>query len=346
MNVAFLPTYPNPYQHLLAGALARQGVVVEMLPRLPSVAWLRSRRAEVDILHFHWLHGLYMEGWRTPATGVAFLRRFRLARELGYGVVWTAHNALPHRAVGLHPLHVAIRRLMMAEAGAVIVHCVAAREELTTRFPRSLPVAVIPPGHYGGLYPRIDRQTARAALGIAPTRFAYLSLGNIAVYKGLERFATTFAAAGSLDDVALIAGRNRDAAVVRKLQRAAARDARIHLAVGFVPDEQMGTYLAAADAMVAPFERILTSSTVITGLSHGLPIITPDLGCMPELVGDAGLVYGADDPDALRRALISIKSADLGRMSASALARSAAMSWDDAARETVAVYRAVQARSR
>ena len=35
MNVAFLPVYANPYQRLLAGGLARQGVAVTMLPGLP-----------------------------------------------------------------------------------------------------------------------------------------------------------------------------------------------------------------------------------------------------------------------------------------------------------------------
>ena len=38
MNVAFLPVYANPYQQLLAGGLARAGVVVTLLPGLTSAA--------------------------------------------------------------------------------------------------------------------------------------------------------------------------------------------------------------------------------------------------------------------------------------------------------------------
>ena len=78
MKVAFLPVYANPYQRLLAGGLARQGVEVTMLPGLPSAGWLRANRATTDLLHFHWLYGLYMAHWRTPRQVAAFLHRLRL----------------------------------------------------------------------------------------------------------------------------------------------------------------------------------------------------------------------------------------------------------------------------
>ena len=340
MNVAFLPVYANPYQRLLAGGLARQGVAVTMLPGLPSAAWLRANRATTDLLHFHWLYGLTMARWRTPLQVAAFLSRLSLARELGYGVVWTAHNVLPHRDA-LRPLHVLIRRRMMAQADAVIVHCEAGRCELLAHFSRTGPTAVIPIGSYADLYPgTADRHTARARLGLADDAFVYLALGNIAAYKGLERFAAVFSATAAPRDIALIAGRDRDTGVVRRLRRAAAADERIRLRVGYVPDDEVQLYLAAADVLVAPFERILTSSSVMVALSYGLPVVAPDLGCMPELIGDAGLIYPAGDPDGLARALGEIKRADRGRMSAAALAIAAALNWDDIGRQTAEVYRA------
>jgi glycosyltransferase involved in cell wall biosynthesis len=339
MNVAFLPVYANPYQRLLADGLARQGIAVTMLPGLPSAAWLRANRATTDLLHFHWLYGLTMARWRTPLQMAAFLRRLSLARALGYGIVWTAHNVLPHRDA-LRPLHVLIRRRMMAEADAVIVHCQAGRRELLARFPRTGPTAVIPIGSYAGLYPgTADRPTARARLGLGDATFVYLALGNIAAYKGLERFANVFSATAAPGDVALIAGRDRDAGVARRLRRAAA-DGRIRLRVGYVPDDEVQPYLAAADALVAPFERILTSSSVVVALSYGLPVVAPDLGCMLELIGDAGLVYPAGDPNGLARALGDIKRADRERMSAAALAIAASLNWDDIGRQTAEVYRA------
>ncbi len=340
MNVAFLPVYPNPYQRLLRDALTPQGVTVEFLERLPTAAWLRGQRGQIDILHFHWLYGLYMARWRTPRQVASFLARFRLARRLGYRVVWTAHNILPHHAP-LPALHAAIRRLMMREADAVIAHCAAGREELLQRFLRRGPVHVVPIGHYKGLYPiTMTRSEARAALGLESDQFVYLALGNIAAYKGLEQFALTFRRVAGEKDVALIAGRNRDAALVEKLRRHSNADPRIRLHAAYIPDEAMQHYLLAADVMVAPFEHILTSSSVIVGLSYGLPVIAPCLGCLPELVGpDAGLVYKAHDDEALALALQEIKRCELGPMRVAAQSIADGLGWEAIGRQTAAIYR-------
>lgn len=340
MKVAFLPVYPNPYQRLLADGLALHGVAVEMLPGLPSAEWLRTNRPTIDLLHFHWLYGLYMARLRTPLQVARFAARLRLARALGYRFVWTAHNVLPHRA-GLRPLHVAIRRKMMAEADAVLIHCEAGRRELLARFPRSGPTYVVPIGSYGGLYPPAGtREEARAALSLPPSGFVYLALGNIAAYKGLERLAEVFCATAAPDDILLIAGRNRDERVVRRLRRAAAQDERVRLHVGFVPDGDMQRYLRAADVMVAPFDRILTSSSVIVALSYGLPVIAPDLGCMPELLeSGAGLIYRAGAPEGLSEALQAIKHTDRARMAQAAQALTDQLRWSDIAAQVAAIYR-------
>lgn len=339
INVAFLPVYPNPYQRLLRAGLAAAGVAVTFVDILPTSEWLHENRNQIDILHYHWLYGLYMARFATPVLVARFVARLRLARRLGYRVVWTAHNILPHRAPW-PPLHRAIRRLMMAEADAVIVHCEHGRRELLARFPRTKPVVVIPIGHYGGVYPlTMTRAEARAALGLGAAEFVYLALGNIAAYKGLESFAEAFSRIAGAQDVAIIAGRNRDAALVSRLRAAVQRDRRLCLYPEFVPDDRMQCYLLAADVMVAPFEHVLTSSSVMVGLSYGLPVIAPDRGCLPELVtAEAGLIYRAEEPDGLARALTDIQSRDLPAMSASARRVAAGYDWDDIGRRTAAVY--------
>lgn len=339
MNVAFLPVYPNPYQRLLRGGLENAGVTVTFLDGLPKPNWLRQNRGMVAILHYHWLYGLYMDRYRTPAQVARFVSRLRLARRLGYRVVWTAHNTLPHRAP-VPPLHRAIRRLMMAEADAVIVHCEHGRRELLAHFPRHGPVSVVPIGHYGSVYPvTMTRAAARSELGLDSADFIYLALGNIAAYKGLESLAAAFGRVAGPDDVAIIAGRNRDAAVVKRLRAAAARDQRLQLHPTFIPDERMQIYLLAADVMVAPFEHVLTSSSVMVGLSYGLPIIAPDRGCLPELVPDeAGIIYRADEPEGLERALREIKRRDRPAMGDAARRVAYGYDWDVIGRQTAAIY--------
>ncbi|MBP9500879.1 MAG: glycosyltransferase family 4 protein [Candidatus Promineofilum sp.] len=339
MKVAFLPVYPNPYQRLLRDGLRPHGVDVEFLAGLPDAEWLHARCSDVDILHFHWLDGLYMARWKTPLQASRFIARVRLARRLGYRLVWTAHNILPHRRA-FRPLDVAIRRLMMRDATAVIVHCEAGRRELLKRFPRRSPVAIIPLGNYKGVYPvTMLRETARASFGLDETQFVYLALGNIAAYKGLERLVEAFGHSAKETDVLLIAGRNRDPALVKRLASAAADDPRLRLHAGFVPDDEMQRYLLAADVIVAPFDRVLTSSSVMVGLSYGLPVIAPNLGCLPELLGgEAGLIYQVGDTDGLARALVEIKGRDRQAMGAAAALIAESLDWETIGQQTAAVY--------
>lgn len=343
LRVAFLPVYPNPYQHLLARALAGEGVVVFKLARLPGLAWLRQERGRTPILHLHWLSGLYMARWRTPLQTIRFINWLRLARGLGYRLIWTAHNTMPHVLAGGWAFHSAIRRLVITQADGIITHCEVGKRELLARFPHHKPTHIVPIGSYAGVYPlHTTRAEARGRLGLSEKQFVYLFLGNIAAYKGLEPFVDAFRAVAAANDVALIAGRNRDAALVERLQAAAAADPRLRVDAREIADEEMQFYLRAADVMVAPFRRVLTSSSVMVGLSYGLPVIVPRLGCLPELVtAEAGIVYDPEEPPALAEALQRIKQCDLERMGNAAAALAQKLSWKAIARQTAEIYHTV-----
>lgn len=339
MNVAFLPVYANPYQRLLRDSLAPHGVTVTLVESLPSDHWLRDQRRNIDLLHYHWLYGLYMSRLSTPRQVIRFTRHVRLARQLGYKMVWTAHNVVPHRRA-LRPLHIAMRRTIVSRVDAVITHCEAGRQAIVQRFAPCCPVHVVPIGNYENLNsPARSRAIARRELDLPEDSFIYLAWGNIAAYKGLERLTAAFNLAAGETDVLVIAGRDRDARVVRRLQHAAAHDRRIRLTIGYVPDDEVGAYMRAADVLVAPFEDILTSSSVMVALAHGRPIVVPSLGCMPELVSSgAGLLFEARNTDALASALRKAKTVDLSAMGAAARTTSAAMRWEEVGRRTAAIY--------
>ena len=341
MNVAFLPVYPNPYQRLLRDALADEAIGVDFLERLPNINWLKTQIGRIEILHYHWLDGLYMNRFLTPAQVMKFVQHIRLAKELDYRLVWTAHNILPHQRL-VPPLHKLIRRLMMSQADAVITHCQFGRRELLTHFPRRGPTVVIPHGHYRGVYPTVaTRSAARKRLGLGADHFIYLALGNIAAYKGLDALTTAFNSVAEPDDIVLIAGRNRDQRLVSRLLQIAANSDQIQVRVGYITDEEMGIYLQAADVLVAPFRQILTSGSVITALSYGLPVIAPALGCLPELLtADAGILYQSDRPTALSQALYDIKARDPAVMNAAARRIADDLDWGPIAKQTADVYRA------
>jgi glycosyltransferase involved in cell wall biosynthesis len=338
-TVAFLPVNRNPYQHLLSAELEELGIAVEFLDGMPGLVWLLRERQRVPILHLHWLHGLYMRHLLTPLRLFAFWIRFSLALRLGYSFVWTVHNILPHRRF-FPPMDRQVRRLVMRHASAVITHCEYGRREILRLFPSEVSVHVVPHGNYAGVHAvTTSSAEARASLGVQTEGFVYLLLGNILPYKGTDTFLRAFEASAGPNDVALIAGRNRAPAMVRRLEARAAADARVHVHARFIPDDQMQCYLRAADVAVFCFQEVLTSGSVILAMTHGLPVIAPARGCLPELVTPAaGLLFDPDDPSALGKALRNIKEMDTAEMGVEARRIADGLSWKEIARKTAAVY--------
>lgn len=340
MNVAFLPVYPNPYQRLLRDALVACGVGVELLDQLPDASWLTTQRGRIDILHYHWLEGLYMRRFLTPIQAIKFTSHLRLARKLGYRMVWTAHNILPHKMV-LPQFHTFMHRNVIGKIDGIITHCEYGRRELLARFPTEKPVMVFPHGHYREVYPMdITRRIARERLNIPPASFVYLAVGNIAAYKGLDLLVVAFGRQARPSDVLIIAGRNRDKRLVVQLQSAATYDSRIRIYPRYIPEDEMQIYMTAADVMVAPFTEILTSGSVIAALSYDLPIIAPALGCLPELVSaPAGILYQPAAPYGLENALRDIRDMSLSEMRMEAHRIADTLVWDSIGRKTADFYK-------
>jgi len=340
LAIAHLPIYQNPYQHLLTDALGECEVTVEHLRNLPSPTWLLQKRNSIQILHLHWLSGLYMKRILTPLRFCAFLLTITLAQRMGYKIVWTVHNILPHKLL-FPPMHRFVRRFIMKRADAVITHCEYGYKEITRLFPRDKPTYTIPIGSYTGIYPiRMTRAEARSTLNISPVNFVYLFLGNIAPYKGIDNFTDMFQVYATENDVAVIAGRNRSPDLVHYLESQAIQDPRIRIHADFIPDNEIQHFLLSADVMVLPFKKILTSSSVITGMSHTLPIIAPALGCLPELITpEAGILYDPSDPAGLPNALREIKNLDTVKMGTAAKVIIDNIQWKNIASQTIIVYR-------
>ncbi len=80
--------------------------------------------------------------------------------------------------------------------------------------------------------------------------------------------------------------------------------------------------------------------TALEAMACGAPVVVSDRSSLPEVVGEAGLYADPDDPSSIADALHSVLTdsalaADLRRRG---LARAAQFSWQQAARQTLAVY--------
>ena len=75
-----------------------------------------------------------------------------------------------------------------------------------------------------------------------------------------------------------MAGACADAAYRATLvELAVAAGERAILRLERIPDEEMATYLEAADFAAFPFREVTNSSSVLLAQSFGLPVLIPDL---------------------------------------------------------------------
>jgi glycosyltransferase involved in cell wall biosynthesis len=334
-----LPESPgNPYQHLLANKLKDLGLDVRFLPKLPREPWFFRNRNRKSILHIHWISPLYNWHWKTPIRFIRFMIKLLIARLLGYKIVWTVHNIVPHEKT--FPFVDFFGRIFMTLlANDIIFHCNYAKNEFLKRFRRTRGLHIVPHGNFLNCYHEfISKYDAKKNLKIPTDSFVYLFFGNVRSYKGIDQLIDSFQKSNEHNALLLIAGRcgKKEKSA---LYKASKDDNRIRVFDGFVPQNKVHIYFSAADVLVAPFTRVLTSGSVILALSYGIPIISTASGCIPEIMNQkAGVLFDPSNDKELFRALESIKDMDLKKMGHEAYEIAKSLDWKLIAEKTYQIY--------
>jgi glycosyltransferase involved in cell wall biosynthesis len=342
VKIAVFPRDPNPYQELLYREMRALGDEVRYVGRLTGshtlnllalpaeLAVLRARGYRV--LHLHWTFGFALP-W---ATGPALRRLSRLWFEvvlltlacLGYSLVWTAHNVLPHDPVFDDDR--AARRRLLAACDLVIAHSPDALRELSEIGALPAATAVVPHGP----------MSAPGLEALAPPRAlqprTVLFVGRITRYKGIEDL---LAALRELDSPVrvVVAGACEDPELRRDLLAAAsALGETVSLQLGFIEEPELVRVLGEADAVVYPFRSVTTSGSLMLGLAAGRPVIVPDLPALRD-VSDAAAIRYEPGVAGLRAALDQVARAPqetLRAMGAAARELSDRRSWPEIAART------------
>jgi glycosyltransferase involved in cell wall biosynthesis len=100
--------------------------------------------------------------------------------------------------------------------------------------------------------------------------------------------------------------------------------------------------LTAALALVHPSKYEGFGLTPLEAMAAGTAVLAANTGALPEVVGDAGMLLQPDDVDAWAGAMTQLTEDDAVRraMVDRGRAWSERFTWDRAAKETAAVYRA------
>lgn len=325
--VVFWPDYSrsNPYQKLLYNTLRKQAEVVA--GTLESA--IRALDTQVTLpvnvtFHLHWLNFLFngiSDEQEARKIAENFIQQVEKFIWKGGKFAWTIHNTLSHDS--LFPgIEKVLSTKLAACAHTVHLHSSASLAEVTQDFPISPEkVFISRHGHYIGVYPDyVSRKVARATLGIENDENVILFSGQIRKYKGVETLVLAFL--NLLKDhpnTKLILAGKAEFDPLENIQLNRFQRSRIEFINRFIEDTELQLFFKAADVAAYPYQKILTSGSLILALSFGLPAVVPKVGMTNELLdgSEAGILYdGTLGVPALENALkelLQLKST--GRLS-------------------------------
>ena len=295
------------------------------------------------MLHLHWVFAFTLPGGdrhrllrRLSRTWFGLV--LRLARVLGLRIVWTAHNVLPHEPVFDDDR--AARRTLVRASDLVLAHSQAALDGLAALGARPRRSAVIPLASTAAAVG--DPDPYRSDDG--PLRLLYF--GRILEYKGVEDLL----AAVALVPVSLtVAGETSGgvpAARLRELAEHALSPVRLRLER--VPEGELGELIAASHAIVLPFRRVTTSTSILHAMAFGRTVVIPELDAFRDIPAEAVVRYDGSIAG-LARTLARLAGPDRERLSE--LGRRASeytggLSWDKVADSAVTELRRLEAGTR
>ncbi len=310
-NILFGPDWSssNPYQKLLYKSIraVHGNYATGFSPRQLTKEYLSQKSGTNGILHLHWLHPFYDGAKKNSAK--EFITTLTHAKNLGYKLVWTAHNIMPHDiSEASEPTHTYVRQAVLDLCDAVITHDHRTMTALEERFKFDSKKCVIAPH---GLYEKTlpDKPAVKTAvrdtLGIARDRFTVLLAGRIRGYKGIERAINIFLnGKRSITDscTLVIAGYPDDVAIDEKIQLAAALNCEIKYVRGAISDEDLEALFIASDICLLPYEKSSTSGLAFLSISYKTPLITSKLPAFEQFIQD-GMGLWADTDEGLERAI-------------------------------------------
>jgi glycosyltransferase involved in cell wall biosynthesis len=277
--------------------------------------------------------------------------------KLGYRTVVTVHDLVsflfPETVPRKYSLYMRLMtRLAVHSADHIIAVSRATRDDLVRVLGvREDQVAVIHEGVASEFAGSPAPEAEEAVLRRYGIRAPYcLFVGNLEPRKNLGRLVEAFAllaARGGVDLQLVLAGTRgwlyRD---IFRAVEAHGLSARI-VVTGYVPSPDLPTFYRAAACFVFPSLYEGFGLPVLEAMSAGTPVVASRVGAIPEVAGDAALLVDARRPAELAEAIWSVltEPALRSRLATRGRARARLFTWDRMARETLAVYRAVHART-
>lgn len=273
--------------------------IAVLVPWLPWT-WLRARRTlravSPQIAVFQWWH---------PITSLSTWYLARFATRLGARVVLVCHNASPHEGF---PLSGRLSRLALRTGDLLIALSEGVADDLRRLLPRAT-VTVVPHPPYsilGADISNANRADWSLRIGARPGQKIVLFFGNVRAYKGLRDLVDAFPRVVAAEDAVLVVAgtffESIDSYRARVKQLGLADSVRLF--DEYTPNEDVASLFDMCDLVVLPYRSASQSGVIPLAAMFRKPVVTTNVGGLPEALAGTGLVVPPNDLDALSDAMI------------------------------------------
>lgn len=291
-----------------------------VLDPLQPISWPQSRRLAMEFGADIWILPYWTWAW-------AGLWRW-LLRGRRPPVVAVAHNPADH---GAGRLRRSVARSVLRRCNAVLTHAAVLEREIAA-FCSGVPIAShpLPPPELGELP---MREKARCVLDLPADRRVALFLGLIRPYKGVDLLLEAVARQPEESDwLLLVAGEpwgNLGSALHQRVRQLGLEE-RVRLQLGWVPEGEVPTLLAATDMVVLPYRSGSQSAVAPLALAAGLPVLSTRVGGLSEVIEDGknGLLVAPGSVEELAAAFAGLTTEKLVELAAGARASRSRLTWD------------------
>lgn len=259
--------------------------------------WLMSRRAPFDLAICH--HHKPAVAVNTLSRLVPLQRMYFVVHDFNYFDRNTTHGPRRRRFV-LNALDPRCKFVAVSEAMRNnILQCLPQLDpERCTVIPNAIDDVRLAAD-------RLERDSAREALGIDPDAFVFGTIGRLVPYKAQDELIAAFSLVHEqLPDARLVIigrgkARDRLAAQIREL----GLGHKIDL-TGFLP--KAASYMAAFDVFVFPSHDEPFGLVLLEAMVHRLPILAADSGAAPEIVPRPEALFATGDVPGLAQRLLEV----------------------------------------
>ncbi len=306
-----------------------QIIFLERFPLLELSKILKYRLKEGKIIHYHWINFYYdIDNYMfSIVRSLIFSITTLIFKIIGFKIIWTAHNDLPHETIH-KKLEKITRRIFYKLADDIFVRSTPMKNRLIELFGYRKNINVILLGNIPKekiKWTKIKipkKQEAREKLKIKDNTKVFVSLGRIWPYRKNDVLIKAFNIYSKKypNSLLVILGKPKNNEIKNYLITLANKSNKIRLNLYYVYAEEISDYMSAADFVCITNDMYGLTETFSWAMLFNNPSITSDIGSNSEMVNKygIGLLFKKNDVLSLSKTLekaTKLEKTDLEKIS-------------------------------